>query len=285
MTKPALLNEKYVFELSHTSMEVDPKLGGRVTSFRAEGHELLTGPAVDPVNFGSTFWTSPQLDWDVWPPVAALDNEAYSVVNAERELVLQSGRGRQGKVDASVIKRFRPLPEREGMHIEYVIRNEADHAQAYAPWEVTRVFTGGLSFYESGTIAEHGGNAPLATQNAVGHTWYAYDATKILALHNKLYAHSNSGFLAHVTSERVLLVKTFPVISPTAQAPEQGMIEIYATGKHTYVEVEQQGPHTLLSPGQTLTWGVSWFARKLPAEIKVDIGSESLIAFVHALIG
>jgi len=51
---------------------------GRITSFLVDGRNFLTDDKVDSLNWGSTFWPSPQSDWD-WPPPAAIDNEPYTV--------------------------------------------------------------------------------------------------------------------------------------------------------------------------------------------------------------
>ncbi len=42
----------------------------------ARGGGASTGPDVEPDNFGSTFWPSPQSAWD-WPPPAEIGRSPY----------------------------------------------------------------------------------------------------------------------------------------------------------------------------------------------------------------
>src|SRR5882757_3732250 len=65
-------------KVGNQSMDIDAHLGGRITSFLVDGRNFLTDDKVDSLNWGSTFWPSPQSDWD-WPPPAAIDNEPYTV--------------------------------------------------------------------------------------------------------------------------------------------------------------------------------------------------------------
>ncbi len=65
--------DNYILEFNHIYFEVNAQIGGRITTFSLDGKNVLTGPSVNPDNYGSTFWTSPQSDWD-WPPIPEIDN-------------------------------------------------------------------------------------------------------------------------------------------------------------------------------------------------------------------
>src|SRR5262245_53569577 len=85
---PLLRDGRYLLELADVGLEVDPAVGGRITALRLGGRNLLTGPDVDPGNYGSTFWTSPQSAWS-WPPVAEIDSAPYAAAPDGPMLVMR----------------------------------------------------------------------------------------------------------------------------------------------------------------------------------------------------
>jgi hypothetical protein len=272
---------RYVFEFGSTSLKIDPLVGARVISLACAGTELLTGPDVDPLNYGSTFWPSPQADW-VWPPIAEIDSGPYRGTVSGSSLSLSSAVGVRNGLSLSVTKKFTPDVAREALRIEYSIKNEGTAPQRVAPWEITRVFPNGLTFYPTGSApVAHGPPLP-ATVEAAGHTWFPYDAAAVTG-DQKLFADGAGGWLAHVAGD-VLLVKTFADTPPAAQAPGEAEIEIYANAAKTYVEVEQQGPYIALEPGESSTWLVTWYVRKLPPTLGPRVGSTDLLAFVTQTI-
>src|SRR3569833_1177658 len=60
---------------------VDAALGARITRFSLAGRDVLTGADVNDLNFGATFWTSPQAAWG-WPPPVEHDSEPYAAHQA-----------------------------------------------------------------------------------------------------------------------------------------------------------------------------------------------------------
>jgi hypothetical protein len=271
----------YVLEFGSTHFAVDPRVGGRVVSLRCSGTELLTGPVVDPGNYGSTFWPSPQSSWD-WPPIAEIDSAPYAAAIAGESLRLTSSVARRNGLVLGVTKTFSANPAREAVDIEYTIKNEGEALQRVAPWEITRVFPNGLTFYPTGSAPVGNGSVLPVTVEAAGHTWFDYDPDTIHD-HQKLFADGTGGWLAHVAGD-ILFVKTFEDILPSATAPNEAEIEIYANPERTYVEVEQQGAYIALEPGQSSTWLVRWYVRKLPATLTAEVGSTDLLAFVTQTI-
>ena len=122
----------------------------------------------------------------------------------------------------------------------------------------------------------------LAVREALGVTWYAFDAAAVTD-HQKLFADGREGWLAHVDGD-ALLVKTFAVVPRAAHAPGEAQIEIYATPAHTYVEVEAQGPYETIAPGAALSWRVVWLVRRLPADVPRTVGSAPLLDFIRGVV-
>jgi hypothetical protein len=267
----------HTFGWGDVSIDVDPATGGRVTALRLGGRNLLTGPEVDPGNYGSTFWTSPQSAWG-WPPVPEIDHAPYRVVQASDALVL---RGQpSAALGVSVEKRFRADGARGAMVSEFRIHNHGPSPVKLAPWQITRVGTGGLTFFPSGDGIFPPSN--LSVRATPDITWYAYDAVAITD-HQKLYADGREGWLAHVDGD-ALLVKRFEPVPRARHAPGEAQIEIYANPTHTYVEVEAQGAYDEIAPGGTLAWPMVWLVRRLPASLLREAGSAALAAHVRALV-
>jgi len=75
-----------------------------------------------------------------------------------------------------------------------------------APWEVTRVFPRGLTFFPTGprTMPSNGGTIPITT--AAGITWFTYDAARITS-DSKIFADAAEGWLAHADQGAVFIKK------------------------------------------------------------------------------
>src|SRR4051812_21547620 len=93
----------YSIKVQNQILEIDPAIGGRITSLKLNGKDFLTGKEVNDFNWGSTFWNSPQSDWD-WPPSAELDNKPYTAKVEANELVMTSQK--DPKTGLVVTKRF-----------------------------------------------------------------------------------------------------------------------------------------------------------------------------------
>ena len=260
--------------------EVAPA-GARVLDVHLPGGaNLLTGPSTDAVSFGSTFWTSPQSLW-LWPPPASFDTAAFAVTGSDANLSFT------GPVDGDfgmqITKRFAAGASTATIGVEYRITSVVGDGM-FAPWEITRVGPGGLTFYPTGADAPRsgGGFALPPTQTAAGCTWYQHPGTAPGA-NQKLLADGSGGWLAHVAGG-VVLVKKFADVPLGMAAPSEAEIEIYVDGQGHYVEVEEQGAYQPVPAGQTLTWPVTWIVRPLPAGIDATAGSADLVAFVQSLV-
>jgi hypothetical protein len=278
---PVVRGDRCVLELGPVVMEVVPAQGARITSLRFEQRELLTPASVNAINYGSTFWTSPQADWS-WPPVAAIDSAAFTIGAApETECALQGTKvvdGAHPNVDGvSIEKRFSADVAQQALLVQYTIVNQSLGVKRLAPWEITRVAPGGLTFYASDS-APTGPRKPETT-SAVGCVWLEHAAS--IPVDSKLFG-DGKGWLAHITPDGVLLLKVFEDVPPGAAAGGEAEVELY-TGAG-YDEIESQGSHAEIQPGAKREWTVRWLVRALPPGLTREPGNPDLVAFVQELL-
>lgn len=264
---------------------IDSELAGRVLGLSFAHRELFVGPDVNAANFGSTYWTSPQSAWG-WPPLAAIDQAPFDVVS-ESPLTL---RGPEAIVDGRKVrltKVFKPVAGQSALDVEYRLENLDSRSMNVAGWEISRVEPRGLTFYPTGQVEltpvpPHG---TLALHRE--HGWSFFDhASFELGRSAKVHADGELGVLAHVTAanargERVLFLKLFEDTSPASHAPGEGEVEIFANEDGAYVEVEVQGAHEEIPPGQEQVFHVRWLLAAVPSDVVVEPGSRSLIEFVE----
>jgi Domain of unknown function (DUF4380) len=279
LVAPTIEDGRHVLAWDDVSVEIDARTGGRVTALRLGGRNLLTGRQVDAGNYGSTFWTSPQTAWG-WPPVPEIDHLPYRAAIEGPTIVMRSAPS--ATLGIEIEKRFAADGVRGAALFDFRIHNRGAAPLQTAPWQITRVPPGGLTFFPTGDGSFPPSN--LAVREALGVTWYAYDAAAVTD-NQKLFADGREGWLAHVDVDAgALLLKTFAVAPRAAQAPGEAQIEIYASPLHTYVEVEAQGAYQRVAPGGSLGWQVVWLVRRLPAGLRAAAGSAELLAYVRGLV-
>ncbi|HEY7371275.1 MAG TPA: DUF4380 domain-containing protein [Polyangia bacterium] len=275
--KPAVEGGRHVLAWDDVRVEIDAATGARVTALRLGGRELLSGPAADAGNYGSTFWPSPQSAWG-WPPVSEIDHGPYRAEVEPAAIVMRGATS--PTLGVAVEKRFAADAGRGAVIFDFAIENRGGAPTRLAPWQITRVPPGGLTLFPTGTGSFPPSN--LAVREALGVTWYAFDAAAVTD-HQKLFADGREGWLAHVDGD-ALLVKTFAIVPRAAQAPGEAQIEIYATPAHTYVEVEAQGAYETIAPGAALAWRVVWLVRRLPPEVPRAVASAPLLDFIRGAV-
>jgi hypothetical protein len=278
---PVVQDGLFVFRLDDTVFAVDARLGGRIVTFSLAGRNILTGPAIDPANYGSTFWSSPQSDWG-WPPPPEIDSAPYCAKIDGTTLTLSGATA--PTLGLGVEKSFSADGQTGTVTAKYTLKNHGHQARQAAPWEITRVAAGGLTFFPMGEGELRKGMQDLLKPVVHdGVAWFAYDASAITA-DQKLFADGREGWIAHVDGD-LLLVKSFTDTGPAQAAPGEGEIEIYANAAHTYVEVENQGAYVTLKPGETSTWTVHWVLHRLDLKATpAKPGSAGLLALVHGLV-
>lgn len=276
-------NGTYNLRLRNQIMEVDPYSGARIKSLKLDGKDFLTDSTVNNFNWGSTFWLSPQSDWN-WPPSAEINNKAYTVNINNDQLIMISPK--DPKTGIVVKKLFSVNKKTDSFKLQYILSNLSDRPQKVAPWEVTRVHINGLAFFPYGKGDRRGGLAPFTSEKE-GINWYQYRANQVpLKGDRQLYSDGAEGWLAAVNGD-MILIKKFQDIPFEKNAPNEGEIEWYASpvvqGK-SYVEIEHQGAYEELKPGESVEWQVEWFLRKLPSTIKREEGNSALVNYVRTVV-
>ena len=91
------------------------------------------------------------------------------------------------------------------------------------------------------------------------------------------------GWIANANPEtQLLFIKTFSDINPAQFAPAEAEIEIYASSKHNYIEIEQQGAYTTIPPRSSLDWTVTWYLQHIGAKKIIGIGDPEMVRRVRA---
>jgi hypothetical protein len=279
---PSVSGSVCTFTFEDTQFVVDAAKAGRIVSFSLAGQNILTAPKnAEDNNWGSTFWTSPQSDWN-WPPPVAIDPGPHTARVVGDSLVVESA------VDPSLglcVSKTISIDAAKGMvAIDYGIANKDNVVRKVAPWEISRVATGGLTFFPMGGGKPWKGMQellPLDLQNGVA--WFA--APRAPAGNDqKVFADGREGWIAHVAGD-LLLVKAFADTTPAQAAPGESEIELYTDPGRTYVEVENQGAYANVEPGKSTVWPVRWYLRRLDSKIKVQPDSTDLLAVVRGLVG
>ncbi len=266
---PTATGDAYTFAVATVSFTVNAATGARVTSLSAGGTELLAGAAVNATNYGSTFWTSPQSAWS-WPPPAAIDSSPYAA-SIDGDTVVMVG-GSDPALGLAVDKAFAADAASGWIQLSYTVRNTGAATVSVAPWEITRVPTGGLAFFPlgSGGVAS---NSTLTVSQLGGELWF--DSAAQGAQDQKLFADGAGGWSAHA-AQGYLFVKRFPDVPAGAAAGGEAEIEIYSGAG--YVELEVQGALTSLAAGASFTYVTEWKVVSIPTEVSVEAGSAALVA-------
>jgi hypothetical protein len=280
LVEPILRGSNYVLEFGDLYFEVSPT-GARVVNVHLTGGQnLLTDSTINAINYGSTFWTSPQAAWNPnWPPVPEIDSGAYTPTVASPAVSFLGPAAT--RIPARVAKTFTADLQRVAVVAEYAVQ-ATGAGQSFAPWEITRVFKRGITFWPTGTAPRAIGSMALPpTMDAAGCTWH--QAPTANGADQKLFANASAGWLAHVDGD-IVIVKKFPDIMPSQAAPNEDEIEVYVSGAQNYIEVEQQGAYQAVAMGEDFRWTVTWFVRRLPAGVTATVGNQQLVSFVQSLV-
>ena len=241
---------KYTLSNGHLQMVIDAERGAKILSLKYDDQEVISQSRW-PESFGSTFWTSPQKEWN-WPPVPEIDKQAYSVEKDGKVLRMTSGVS--DRLKYRIRKEF-SVDEKDGAFvITYSIINESNETRRVAPWEITRVKNeGGLIFFEAPADSIWPAGLMNFT-NAQGAAWYVADE----AQQNRKVNADGKGWLAYLANG-LLLVKRFEDLDATQPAPGEAEVQVYVNRGKTYIELENQGPFSTLQPQQQLSWTVRWY--------------------------
>ncbi len=249
--RPEPPRQTHQLRMGPVVMGIDAERGGKILSFKYKDQEIISQSRW-PESFGSTFWTSPQKEWN-WPPVQELDKGRYTVEHdSEGRLILSSGISE--KLGFRVVKDISTSYSERSFIVRYSIVNESDQTRQVAPWEITRVNNeNGLIFFD----APLDGITPsglMAFKEDKGAVWYQTDE----APENRKVNADGKGWLAYMANG-LLLVKQFEDLSPEQPAPGEAEVQVYVNRGKTYIELESQGAYTTLKPGERLSWTVRWY--------------------------
>ena len=271
-TVTALENGQYLITNDDIAMTVDAAHGGKILSFKLGEAEVLNQGRF-PNSFGSTFWTSPQAEWN-WPPVAEYDTKPFSAEIKDGALVLIGEKSE--RFGYRIRKRFETNPEDGAIVITYTIVNESGETRKVAPWEISRVPNGGVVYFDAPSVEPANNMEGLPFTFSHGLAWYVMDEA---SMNRKINA-DGKGWLAF-SANGLLFIKVFDNIDAAQAAPGEAEIQLYANPGKTFVEIEEQGPYTTLQPGAELSWTVRWY---LLSNRYGDSPSEDLAAFTRQLI-
>lgn len=234
-------------------MTIDAANGARITSLRYDTAEVLSQNPM-PNMYGSTFWTSPQKDWN-WPPIHEHDMGGYAVEEERGRYVMTSPLSQ--KMPVRITKIFQLSSDKHGFQITYRLKNEGSEARSVAPWEVTRVPGNGTVAFlcKAGDIWPAG---LMDFRQKGEEAVYAIDKVKS---QRKVNA-NGTGYLRYTNAEGVMLTKCFPDLKAGEAAPGEDEIQVYVHQDALYCELEEQGPYTLLQPGESMEWSVVWYVEQ-----------------------
>ena len=271
------VDEGFTIKAGNVTMTVSAKEGGKILSYKYLDQEMLS--QLRPANqYGSTFWTSPQKEWN-WPPVTEFDRAAYtdetSAAIKGKALLLTSQTGR--KLPFQIQKLFTPDPKGKFISVAYTIINKGDAARQVAPWEISRVVADetALIFFDAPVEGiTPAGLIPFKAE--AGASWYSFEQ----APQNRKINSDGKGWLAYAAGN-LLMIKKFADITPDQPAPDEAEIQVYVNQGKTYIELESQGEYKTLQPGESLTWEVKWYLIPLK---DVPAPSKKLLKFVRKTI-
>ena len=164
---------KYVISVGQTTMTVDANRGGKILSYKLGEDEVLNQGRM-PNSFGSTFWTSPQSEWN-WPPVAEYDSKPFQAEIVGDKLVLTGDKSRFGY---SIRKEFSADARKNAISITYTIVNESGETRQVAPWEISRVPNDGVLFFVAKAVEPANNMAGLPFEYKFDAAWYVMDEAK-----------------------------------------------------------------------------------------------------------
>ena len=227
---------QYKISVGEVSMIVDAAHGGKILSFKYGDAEAISQIQM-PNAFGSTFWTSPQKEWN-WPPVPEYDTMPFTATEDGGVLRLHGPVSERFKY--SISKEFATDPSDNSILVTYTITNEGDTERSVAPWEITRVPNAGMVIFqapfESITPA---GLLPFKEQNGIA----IYEADT--APQNRKVNANGKGWYTFI-NHGLMLMKRFQDLEEGQEAPGEAEIQVYVNVGKTFMELECQGPYTSL---------------------------------------
>jgi len=273
---PSAEEGRYEITVGDISMTVNSKEGGKVVSFKLGDREMLS-QLRGQNQYGSTFWTAPQAEWN-WPPVTEFDRAAYEVSLDGNVLTLTSQQAK--KLPYVIEKKFMPAKKGGFIRVVYTIKNMGEESRKAAPWEISRVIANeeGLIFFDAPVeqvVAAQGDLIPF--RGEAGASWYNFEQTRA----NRKINSDGKGWLGYAV-DGMLMVKKFADITPEQPAPGEAEIQVYVNSGKTFIEIESQGAYQEMAAGQSISWTVDWYL--MPLDKAKAVPSADLLKTVNKAI-
>ena len=288
MVMPVLNSTKYTLTMGNISFQATAKNAGRIQSVMHSGSQVLHQDTNTATQYGSTFWPSPQVVWN-WPPPANLDGTGAYTASIGGDSTVNF----VGLTDNTTKLRFRKKywaqTADSSFNMRYTMMNTLTKDTTWAPWEDTRIDTGGIYLFPKGTGAVTGALATY-TKDSLGMIWYAHNAnTTLTSGTNKFYADGTLGWYAHVWANRLVLIKKFTDSPVAKKAPGvENEIEFYSTnkplGNTSFIEMEAQGAYDVIKANDSVSWDMKWMVRKLPDSVAITVGNPSIVSFITKVV-
>ncbi len=276
---------RWTFTSGPATLKSGPKGAGRIISLQYNGSEVLHMDTATATNYGSTFWPSPQAGWTSnWPPAANIDGAgAYTATEVDSTLVLNGLTDANNKV--RINKKYWANAADTSFTQRFTLINTNTVAKQWAPWQDTRIPAGGLYLFPSGTDTVSGQLKAL-TRDTLGYRWFKYDSATVLTSGtNKFYSDGSQGWYAHLNKNRVLLIKKFTDTPYAKKAPGvEKEIELYTTNDKKFVEMEAQGSYDSIPAGDSITWTMKWYVRKMPDTTTVAVGNMNIVNYINQVL-
>jgi hypothetical protein len=212
-TVNSLENGKYSLSVGDVTLTVDASRGGKIVSYKYKDTEILSQTRM-PNSFGSTFWTSPQSEWN-WPPVPEYDTKPFNAEVTDGKLVLTGEKSK--RFGYKVRKEFVADTKDNAIVITYTLVNESGETRKVAPWEISRVPNGGILFFDAKEVTPANNMAGLPFVYEKKAAWYVLDEDRV----NRKINADGKGWLAFC-DKGLLFVKKFPDLKPAEPAPAAG---------------------------------------------------------------
>jgi hypothetical protein len=283
--------------LNTVIFEVDPGTAGKVSTFSIDGTDVV---AKNIAATGSEFWTSPQDGWytngNTWPPPNEMTSSAYTPSSSNNVLTMTSPAWGGG---LAITKRFWGNSEHQAVTLEYTIKNGTSAAVSNAPWEITRIYAGGLTFFPNADAwvklgGIYSGFTILPVTTSQGVVWFNDNATSYTS-NVKGGSDGLEGWAAHIVcgaglkqtcatgAASPILIKQW-ADTPASNVilnPSEREVEIYVDQSNTYEEFEQQGLFQPIPAGGSLVWTMHWLLRYLPTTMAPTADNADLLAWVR----
>ena len=192
---------KYSLSVGHVTLTVDAQKGGKIVSYRYDDKEILSQTKI-PNSFGSTFWTSPQSEWN-WPPVPEYDTKPFNAEVAGDKLILTGEKSK--RFGYRVRKELTTDKKDNAIVITYTIINESGETRKVAPWEISRVPNGGILFFDAKEVTPANNMETMPFVYEKKAAWYTLDESR----KNRKINADGKGWLAFC-DKGLLFVKKFP---------------------------------------------------------------------------